>query len=400
MKTINLFTTKKKNKKIIFSDVLSSIILITSLILNFFLFQSYQSFSKFLNLESTELDLIINTPSVEQINLIKNYDNVNFAVPFYFFNASVFLNNESSETDLYVIESLEEINSTFFSEKLNILTDNEIDKESNIIAIDSELSSKLGLRLGEEIELSFANVKEYFKISRIYQTDGRHNYSGSIILPMSKEINNLLTEYYKGVKLYKGAFVGLKDNNYSRFDNFIGEAYLEPRQENQSLDDYNNYRDQFRLENRGRNVFFVDAYLENSRNLYSTEINRSFLIFISMTIFLLLTRVFFALQNILKNLKNIKADLNDMYSKKDIRNNILNINLTNNFYSLLTFTLFIILSLSLYSLFGVLTYRYYATFFIYFITPFIISEIFIWVVIIYKLNKSLWKIIIMKFLLI
>lgn len=271
---------KNSNYKFNKSDLIALVILTVLMLVTLIMHGSYYENNSQMNLNKINCDYIAIISSEEDNNNIKNSEYSEKVVPYYYFSAYI---NDKSTSNLYVIEDFEDSKYTTFADELLI-------KKSNVIAdseiyIDEEVSKKFNISLNDKINLSFANSKLEYVVTRIYKSDMR-NIDGSMMIELDEKTNTIISNYYNNIKKYKGAFV--VSNNHNKIKDVFEDDYI----------DLSNLAEQ-------RNIMF------------KSKIVTSNIIFIVMGI---LTAVFAILYSFIKNSlyikKNLRIDFNSKFTLK------------------------------------------------------------------------------------
>lgn len=196
-----------KNHKLSNYDIISLFVFIILLTLILVFYNCFIEKKSQLNLENVECDYIALISDENEYNDLKNNQYAKKVVPYYYFNASV---NNGSTSNLYIIDSFENINYTTFSEELLIKSSNK--NIENNIYIDETVSKKFKLKLNDNVKLSFANSTIEYTITRIYKSDLR-NIDGSMMVECTDITKENILNYYNHENKFKGAFVISSNQN-------------------------------------------------------------------------------------------------------------------------------------------------------------------------------------------
>lgn len=263
------------------------------------------------NIEKTSVDFIIQTPSAEQVEEIRGLNHINNVTPYYFSAGNAKINGKTVKSELYLVESLEDLPNTLFSDRL-LVEEIKDQPSSAIVYIDSSYAKKNGLKAGDNLKLQNASGDIDCVVGKIFKADGRHD-NGMLMAVLDGEIKEAIGE--AATLRYSGAYIDSKDNAATEeyLKEYIPEGDLRPRSDFDSDELYEAYLDTHNSADSSQTTFYRDHYLKEMDNRYSGQLLRDMILsFIFIVVVLLIGLIAFTAQTS----KYIKNEV-----IKDIRNN-------------------------------------------------------------------------------
>jgi len=231
---------KNKNFRFRPLDLILIPILLTFILLaGYFECTKTQYLSNF-NIEQTNVDYIIQTPSISQIESINNLEHINSITPYIYTSSTAVINNKTVKTELFVINNTNDLNNTMFSNDLLIKKSSK--KHTNEIYIDETYATINNLNLDDKIVIKVIETNIEYNIKAIYKPDSRHS-TGMTIVINNNDTKTIFDNRYGTDYKYSGAF--LDSNNLtltnSYLDSYIPEGDLLTREDFASDELYNAY---------------------------------------------------------------------------------------------------------------------------------------------------------------
>ena len=288
-KTQNIKTNKGKanirNKRLHISmvEVFFAFIFAVVLVWGAYFFSQYLEVKSNYNIKETAVDFIISAPSKEQVNEIAALSHIKSIVPYFYRTIEVSNGKKSIESNLYIIESENDLPSTVFSEELLIRKLSQ--KPVNPLYISDSFSKATRKSLNDVIDIVIDGKTIKFLVAGIYKGDNR-NVGGTIIAVANNEIVSALSRTDR----YNGAYISSNDIGKTRsyLEEYQPLGDLRTRDEFSSDEAYNIYLSE-RKTDKGRLLLDREKYLNNVEKRNDAERTRLLLLTIVCVIVAVLT---------------------------------------------------------------------------------------------------------------
>jgi len=262
---------KNKNFRFRPLDLILIPILLTFILLaGYFEYTKTQYLSNF-NIEQTNVDYIIQTPSISQIESINNLEHINSITPYIYTSSTAVINNKTVKTELFVINNTNDLNNTMFSNDLLIKKSSK--KHTNEIYIDETYATINNLNLDDKIVIKVIETNIEYNIKAIYKPDSRHS-TGMTIVINNNDTKTIFDNRYGTDYKYSGAF--LDSNNLtltnSYLDSYIPEGDLLTREDFASDELYNAYLELRADTNFKLSIFNKENFLDQAHKKYDNNI--------------------------------------------------------------------------------------------------------------------------------
>lgn len=231
-------------------------------LLSFLLYQSYVSVSNKFNIAKTKVDFIIQAPSTEQVQQMRQLSHIDKVVPYYYQSVDLSLRKGGYLSALYIIDNEQDIPYTLFSDKLAVQVKPSL--QGNKLYISDDIAQESGWRAGDSVSLNLGGKSVDFHVAGIYKNDKR-NVGGVLIAVKSSEVS---------IPKYTGAFVA--SNNLTQSASYFKKDY-EPMGDLRSRDEYSS-EEQYQLYKRSRakgEPFITSNYLQELSKRYGKELQRN-----------------------------------------------------------------------------------------------------------------------------
>lgn len=227
-----------KNRFIL--DLLLSIVLSLLFIFAFF-FTTNANYNKVCSdydvCLNSNVDYHIPTPSVTQLEEIKNKSFVDDVFGYYFTSTSV-SGTKSSKTNIVMSNQMNSISLTPFNDNTLIKS---VEKDANYALIDEKASNNLGVDVGSKIKFAIGTYNLEFTVSAIYKNTSLFD-DGVILIDFSGSTKEAY-ESKVSSNSYSAAFI--KCNNGEQCEeylkNYIPLGRLRDRSEFSTDEEYNAY---------------------------------------------------------------------------------------------------------------------------------------------------------------
>ena len=277
--------TNIRNKRLHVSkaEVLVAFLFSVVLVLGAYFFSQYLEVRSNYNIKETAVDFIISAPSKEQVNEISALTHIKSIVPYYFRTIEVSNGKKSIESNLYIIESDNDLPLTVFSDKLKIQKLSQ--KPVNPLYISDSFSKNSRISLNDSVDITIDGKAIKFTVAGIFKGDNR-NVGGTIITIVNDEILSALSRTDR----FNGAYISSNDINKTRsyLEEYQPLGDLRTRDEFSSDEAYNIYLSE-RETDKGRLLLDRERYLANVRKRNDAERARLLLLVIVCVIVAALT---------------------------------------------------------------------------------------------------------------
>ena len=257
-----------------FAEIVSAILIIALLLgAGYFVHQHNETEDEF-NISRTEVDYILMAPSREQIASLTEVSGVSRVVP-YFYRSVVC---KGVNTSLYIIEQLEDLPYTVFSDELRIGSMET--GADNPLFLSQDLADSAELKISDSVDISVNGNTVRFTVCGMYRSDHRQN-GGMMITVLKNDTEKALTANRDAAELkYSGAYVCCQDNSSfpAYLDSYMPEGDLRTRDEFESDELYNAYLENRKLANRSNAFFSTAAYLSELSKRYETRLKTTAII--------------------------------------------------------------------------------------------------------------------------
>lgn len=302
--------SKYKNKRLHISafDFVFAVIFFILLMGSAFFWAECQEIKGKFNIEQTKVDFIIEAPSQEQVVEIETRNDVDRVVPYVYKSTDIKGNKKSINSSLYIIENIDDLNYTVFSDSLKIK--DTTSTANDTLYISSDLAKSAGLSINDTVNITLSENTIEFVISGIYKSDFR-NVGGTAIAIMQNDVKALCGEGYR----YSGAYVCSNDVNSTRsyIEKYVGMGDIRSADEFDSDDAYKQYLENRNNKSSTESTIYVSNFIKELEKRYDPKLERDFIISI---IFIVGAVLFLLIDLCGKANKYTKNDV-----EKDIRNN-------------------------------------------------------------------------------
>lgn len=303
---------KYKNRRFHFSvkDVLMVILVMITTLLSLLFCNNYGETKAKYNISKTRVDYIIQTPSVEQISEMQSMEHIRSVVPYYYCSCSAKVSEKTVKAEIYLIEEMEQMNNTLFSQELLVQQDKGV--SGNVLYIDSVFADKYDVTVEEKIQLMTNGTSIDCVVGAVYETDGRHD-NGMIMAIYAEQFVDFVNP--NGTLKYSGAYLGSSNSTETEamLKDYVPMGDLRSKDEFESEELYLAYLDLKQNADSTQTTFNKSNFLKDIANRYDTKLTRNCILMYSMIILGACLAVICLLT---RSLKYIKKDI-----LKDIYNN-------------------------------------------------------------------------------
>lgn len=341
---------KNTNFKVELLDLVLILFLVMMIIFSGLTYSNYLNSKSYFDIEKTSVDYIIQAPTTEQVLEISHYSDVTTITPYLFFSEDANVNNKSIRLNLYVLEQIESLNKTIFSDEL-LVSKAKINYE-NPVFISDDFARVHNLKIGDKISTEILNTNIEFQVQKIFLSDKRTAF-GTVIAIKQGQLETAITSNYGSSYKYGGAYIESNDLNKTNkwLKDYQPKGLLKERSEFTSDELYALYLNSFNSTDYTLTTFNRENYVENLHNIVDQEIRRSIIItFTVQVISVLLMIVFinYRTRNYMKTevVKDKKNNFTFLQEKAMFNKYLINILLI----SLLSFVLLIVVNILLFEL--------------------------------------------------
>ncbi|MBQ3041271.1 MAG: hypothetical protein IJD42_06705 [Clostridia bacterium] len=306
--------TKYKNKNFRISIVEIAVVIIVAL--SFFvgglLYDSYIQTKDLYNIEKTDVDFIVQSPSDSQVVEMEMLSHIDKVTPYVYYSSDFSVKGKNVKSNLFVIQDKSDLKYTVFSDQL-LESEKNVDSK-NEIYISNDFASSLSLIPGDEISTIICGQNVKFTIASIYKSDNRQ-VGGMAIATMSGDVLEALSGGYK----YSGAYI--KSNDIAATEDFL-ESYvplgdLRSRDEFDSDELYQIYLDKRAETDYTLTTFYRESYLnEVSKRNDSKMLRESLLVFGIMGGCALILFAFYLVRTLMYCKTEVRKDIKNKFSFK------------------------------------------------------------------------------------
>ena len=303
-----------KSYKIDRNEIIYLSLFLVFFVLNLFIVNSNLNINKKFNLNKTNIDYIIPTPSQNQVDQLLDSQYIKNVIPYYYISFSI--NNVNSLADGYILNSFNDIYNTYVSEDL-ILSKNNL--SNNSIVIDDVFSKKNSIDLGDTLKISYGNITLDLKVDIIFSSDNRHSF-GMIFIQKNEMIIEELKNQNSNRIYYSGAFIQ-SDNleeTKSVIEKYVPLGNLKSRESFSSNELYDIYLEQLNSADYSLQIFDKANYI-NQMSL-ETQNQMTFNFVITVILFLIATislTFIIVRKSLIFMKKSYNVDIKDGYKKED-----------------------------------------------------------------------------------
>jgi len=303
-----------KSYKIDRNEIIYLSLFLVFFVLNLFIVNSNLNINKKFNLNKTNIDYIIPTPSQNQVDQLLDSQYIKNVIPYYYISFSI--NNVNSLADGYILNSFNDIYNTYVSEDL-ILSKNNL--SNNSIVIDDVFSKKNSIDLGDTLKISYGNITLDLKVDIIFSSDNRHSF-GMIFIQKNEMIIEELKNQNSNRIYYSGAFIQSDNLEETKFviEKYVPLGNLKSRESFSSNELYDIYLDQLNSADYSLQIFDKANYI-NQMSL-ETQNQMTFNFVITVILFLITTislTFIIVRKSLIFMKKSYNVDIKDGYKKED-----------------------------------------------------------------------------------
>lgn len=296
------------NFRVSTAEIIGIILFTCLLSATVFFYKSYTDVKDLFNIEKTKVDFIIQAPSTEQVDEIRNLSHVDKIVPYYYRSVDVSTKKGKVSSSIFIVENADDISYTTLSESL--LLEKGPGKSDNALYITNDFAKNVGLKAGDTINISIDGTEVNFTIEGIYKTDHRH-VGGTLIAVKSDDVDNAM----KSAR-YGGAFVAC--NNQSESGDYFVNEYepqgdVRSRDEFDTDDAYQTYLETRDQSDTTKEAFVTENYVKELSRRNNGKLFRNMIILIALVA---VAYILLALIMIIRTNKYTKANV-----LKDIKDN-------------------------------------------------------------------------------
>lgn len=289
-------------------DIVFVVIFLSLLIASAFFWAEYQDTKGKFNIEQTKVDFIIEAPSHEQVAEIQARPDIEKIVPYVYRSADIKGNKKSVNSNMYIIESTENLGYTVFSNSLKIKE--KTSAVNNPLYVSSDLAKNAGLSLNDTLNIMVFGASIEFEITGIYKSDYR-NVGGTAIAIMQNDVKALCGDEYR----YNGAYVSSNDVNATKsyIEKYVGMGDIRSADEFDSDDAYQQYLENRKNKSSKESTIYISNFVKELERRYNSKLKRDFIISI---VFIVGAALFLLIDLYGKPNRYTKNDV-----EKDMRNN-------------------------------------------------------------------------------
>ena len=298
---------KNKNFRISAPEIIGFILFFGLLIGSAFFGNELSKTQGLLNIGKTKVDFIVQAPSAEQIQEIRNMDSVDKIVPYVYRSVKIRGVKGNINATLFIVENSEDVPYTTFADTL--LAGGSKPTAANDICISNELAKNSGVTLGDKISINIDGTDVEFSVCGIYESDYRY-VGGSAITLRQGDLAGLLSN-----ARYSGAYVAC--NNVDNAENYFLNEYvpmgdIRSRDEFDSEDAYQTYLDTRSQSDTTKDTFDTDDYTKEVQNRNGAKITRYMMLtyallavaFVIMTFIVIIRASGYTNKNVLRDIKD------------------------------------------------------------------------------------------------
>ena len=246
---------------------------------------------------------------MDEISELSHIDKIS---PYIYFSTNVEVNKIKVKTNLYILESKNDLNYTQFSEELLIRkSDNNYD---NPIYVSNEFVESSKIDLDEEIKINIYNTVVTFTVQAIYESDYRQT-GGVVLTYLFDELKMLVEDQFGGANYYTGAFIDSNDivSTTAYLQSYKPLGDLRSREEFDSEELYQLYLEERNKTDYTLTTFYKDKYMKEVSNRNDSKLNRNLILTYSSGV---IGCIVFGIMLYTKFYRYYKTEI-----KKDINNN-------------------------------------------------------------------------------
>ena len=259
--------TKIERLKFTAVELLLAVAIAVSMLLCVYFTAEYEGIDANFNIEDTTVDFIIPSPSSEQVTELRGFDHVSSVVPYYYTSQTVEVDGVCVNTNLYIIDSADELVNTVFSEKL-LVKKGEGECEVPLFISDA-FADTLGVDVGDSLRFTLFGTDMEFAVAAVYKDDNRA-VGGTLFAVFSGEVAEIAPEDYR----YMGAYVS--SSNYGKTEECL-KSYkplgdLRPRSDFSSEESYQAYLKNREETDYTNSIFYKAEYMESCKARYGSRL--------------------------------------------------------------------------------------------------------------------------------
>lgn len=265
------------NFRISVPEIIGIIVFTCLLSATVFFYKSYNDVKDLFNIETTEVDFIIQAPSPEQVDEINNLSHIDRIVPYYYRAVNVSSGKGKVSSNLFVVESADDIPYTTLSDAL--LLKKGSGNGENALYVTDDFTKNTGVKEGDSVKISIDGSEVDFIVEGIYKADHRH-VGGTLIAVKTSDIENAM----KNAR-YSGAFIA--SNNLSESGSYFANEYkpqgdIRSRDEFETDDAYLTYLETRDQSDMTKEAFVTADYAKELSRRNSGKLLRNMILVIAM----------------------------------------------------------------------------------------------------------------------
>lgn len=291
-------------------EIIGIIVFACLLAATVFFYKSYSDVKDLFNIEKTEIDFIIQAPSMEQVVEINNLPHIDKIVPYYYRSVDVSLGKGKVSSHLFIVESAEDIPYTTLSDSL--LLKKGSGNGGNAIYVTDDFAKSAGIKVGDTIKISIDGTEVTFRIEGVYKSDHRH-VGGTLIAVKTADIENAM----KSAR-YGGAFI--TSNNPSESGSYFANEYkpqgdIRSRDEFETDDAYQTYLETRDQSDTTKEAFVTADYAKELSRRNSGKLLRNMILVIVLAVvaYIILALIMLVRTNNYTN-TNVLRDIKDNFT--------------------------------------------------------------------------------------
>lgn len=267
------------NFRVAYPEIVGIIVFACLLAAAVFFYKSYTDVKDLFNIERTEVDFIIQAPSMEQVTEISNLSHIDRIVPYYYRSVDVSADKGKVSSHLFIVEGADDIPYTTLSKEL--LLKKGPGNGVNALYVTDDFAKSAGVKAGDSIKISIDGTEVDFTIEGIYKTDHRH-VGGTLIAVKTADIENAMKR-----ARYGGAFIA--SNNLSESGSYFANEYkpqgdIRSREEFETDDAYQTYLETRDQSDTTKEAFVIADYARELSRRNSGKLLRNLILVIALAI--------------------------------------------------------------------------------------------------------------------
>lgn len=262
-----------KNKRLHISvfDMVFLVVFLAASLLAEYSMSNCRKTKELFNIENSYVDYTITAPSQEQIQAIKSRDDIDHVTPYVFKTVDCNVTDKNIRSNLFILESVDDIKYTSFSDELLIKKDSH--KYENPLYISSDFAANAKLSLGDTVSIALQEKPISFSIQAVFESDHRY-VGGTIMALMQGDVVSAIGNDY----VISGAFIDSNDITTTNefLNDYVPLGDLRTRDEFDSDELYQIYLEERESTDFTKTTFYAERYLDELHTRKDNQLKREF----------------------------------------------------------------------------------------------------------------------------